>query len=177
MKSAAELAREYPLTFEAVPQEDGGGFYAYSLAFPGIMGDGATRDEAADDFLEVLTDVIDKRISADMPLPSIPSQSEYSGKLNLRIGKSLHAMLAQRAQVEAISINTLIVQYISYGLGSKETIAQPQQVFHIHLSSNQDAVDLFGKYRQSSLAGWKRTGLQSSPSKSLLTYDPVGRLC
>lgn len=175
MKSAAELAREYPLTFEAIPQEDGGGFYAYSLAFPGIMGDGSSRDEAAEDFFEVLTDVIDKRISNNMPLPSLPSKADYSGKLNIRIGKSLHAMLAQRAQAESISINTLIIQYISYGLGAKRDVVEPQQIVHIHLSTNQDAIDLFGKYKQQSLACWKRTSV--THGKSRQTLDIFGGLC
>ncbi len=102
----------------------------------------------------MLTDVIEKRLSANMPLPGVPdSQSDYSGKLNLRIGKGLHAMLAQRAQLESISMNTLIIQYISYGLGMKEGASQTQQIYNIHFSPEQSAMDLLERYRQSSYAG------------------------
>lgn len=45
------------------------------------------------------------------PVPE-PAPEEYSGKLNIRIPKSLHRILAEKAKEEKVSLN----QYISYQL-------------------------------------------------------------
>lgn len=125
-------ARRYPFTFERISDEDGGGYLAYSTAFPGILGDGEEMDDAANDLETLLADIIQRRIEKGMALPPRKAvqedgAKEYSGKLSLRVSRSVHRDLSERAMYEGVSINTLIVGYISHGLGEarRARIAKP----------------------------------------------------
>jgi len=71
MKSAEMLAAEYPITMMPIPAADGGGYYAYCDKFPGLLGDGATMDQAAADYRAVLVSVIEDRLASGTVLPSI----------------------------------------------------------------------------------------------------------
>lgn len=154
MKKFTEMARQYPLTFEPIPTEDGGGFYAYSSAFPGMTGDGATRDEAAEDIIPVLADAIKRRVESGVELPKIESDVlEYSGKLNLRIGRSLHARVANRAKSDGISINALISQFVAYGLGKRESTSSVQSF--AFLDANSKVIELMSRYKNNEQSAWK----------------------
>jgi antitoxin HicB len=50
-------------------------------------------------------------------LPAVPA---HSGQLRVRMPKSLHATLAARARLEEVSLNTLIVSYLSSCVGRIE---------------------------------------------------------
>jgi predicted HicB family RNase H-like nuclease len=54
----------------------------------------------------------------EIPLPTRPS--EYSGKFNLRLPKSLHARLAASAEQEGVSLN----QYVLALLAASEATAR-----------------------------------------------------
>ncbi|MBI3971449.1 MAG: toxin-antitoxin system HicB family antitoxin [Chloroflexi bacterium] len=44
-------------------------------------------------------------------------ESDFSGRLMVRLPKSVHRELAERAEEEGISINQLVLSYVSRGLG------------------------------------------------------------
>lgn len=52
--------------------------------------------------------------------PAALSRHRYSGQFRLRVPRSLHAWLAARADVEGVSLNTLIVQILSEARGARE---------------------------------------------------------
>lgn len=49
----------------------------------------------------------------------LPSPREYSGKVNLRMPKSLHRDLAHRAQQEGVSLNQMIVTALARSVGAE----------------------------------------------------------
>ncbi len=50
------------------------------------------------------------RLIDSLPEPPVgPQRWEYSGKLNVRVPKSLHAALASEAEAEGVSLNQLVV--------------------------------------------------------------------
>lgn len=51
------------------------------------------------------------KLSDDIPLPS--SDNSYSGKLLVRMPKSLHRRLAETAEREGVSLNQYIVSLLS----------------------------------------------------------------
>lgn len=57
----------------------------------------------------------------EIPAPSIKNQdlSEFSGKFSLRIPRSLHHELVQRAKMENVSLNQEVLFLLSYALGIK----------------------------------------------------------
>jgi Uncharacterized protein encoded in hypervariable junctions of pilus gene clusters len=123
MKNAETLAAEYPVTLAPIPVEDGGGYYASCDKFPGLLGDGDTLEQAAEDFRHVLTSAIERRLSEGKALPGIDDPFEqYSGKLSLRIARSLHAKTAKYAKMDGISINQWISNAVSMAVAAHETV-------------------------------------------------------
>lgn len=72
---------------------------------PGCTSDGDTIEEA----VENAADAEKAWLAANEQW----SIDEKSGKLNIRIPKSIHRQLALKAKKENVSINTLIVSYLS----------------------------------------------------------------
>lgn len=142
MKDAAKHALEYPVTLTPVPEEDGGGFYASSEQFPGILGDGASADDAIKDFREILADVIQERLDEGRALPPVKSVAyEYSGKLSLRIARSIHAKAAECAKHDGISINQWIANAIAMNIGEHGAQHKPLEI-HLSVKHNYDGAPL-----------------------------------
>jgi predicted HicB family RNase H-like nuclease len=58
------------------------------------------------------------QIIDSLPEPPVnPQRSEYSGKFNVRVPKSLHAALAREAEDEGVSLNQLVVAKLAMHLG------------------------------------------------------------
>lgn len=58
------------------------------------------------------------------PSPTIP-QDDFSGRVTLRLPKTLHRTLATEAEAEAISLNYLIVSILSYHHGARRAFDAP----------------------------------------------------
>ncbi len=57
----------------------------------------------------------------EIPAPSAKNEAlrEFSGKFSLRIPRSLHHQLVQRAKMENVSLNQEVLFLLSYALGMK----------------------------------------------------------
>lgn len=104
------LSLEYPVT--VYPDADGG-YVAEIKDLPGCLTQGETLEEtmtnineARELWLETVYENGDK-----IPLPS--TDDNYSGKLLLRMPKSLHRRLAEAADKEGVSLNQYIVFLLS----------------------------------------------------------------
>ncbi len=112
----------YKVKIEKLSDEDGGGYLATVPSLPGCMSDGETREEAIKNVEDAIKAWIETalELGRDIPMPeSYRSEYDYSGKLTLRIPKSLHKALAEQSEEEGCSINQLIVTYVSMGLGKE----------------------------------------------------------
>ncbi|HEY8596869.1 MAG TPA: toxin-antitoxin system HicB family antitoxin [Thermomicrobiales bacterium] len=101
------LGLHYPFTVSADPD---GGFVVVFPDLPGCMTQAETWEEIgalADDARRLWLESAYGQNDLDIPLPSYPE--EYSGKLNLRLPKSLHRQLAEGADREGVSLNSYIV--------------------------------------------------------------------
>lgn len=101
------LALHYPFTVSADPD---GGFVIVFPDLPGCMTQTETWEEIgalADDARRLWLESAYEQGEFDIPLPSYPE--EHSGKLNLRLPKSLHRHLAEGADREGVSLNSYIV--------------------------------------------------------------------
>merc|ERR1711916_400049 len=62
-------------------------------------------------------------------------ENEFSGKFTLRLPKKLHKELSREAEREECSLNTLLLHYISSGIGRSELhrvrSVKPVEVFGI----------------------------------------------
>lgn len=114
---------DYGFQVRKLSKEDGGGYIATINEFDGVMAAGDTVDEALDLLSEVIHDVVitAKEIGRKLPKPRIYEEVDYSGKFLLRIPKSLHKRLSNKAAEEGISLNQYVTSLISYNFGFEES--------------------------------------------------------
>jgi predicted RNase H-like HicB family nuclease len=109
---------EYYLNFQypviLYPDQEGG-YVAQIKDLPGCLTQGETLDETIANINEARELWIETAYEAgdEIPLPS--TDDTYSGKLLLRMPKSLHRRLAEEADRENVSLNQYIVSVLSRG--------------------------------------------------------------
>ncbi|MEH1927486.1 type II toxin-antitoxin system HicB family antitoxin [Nostoc sp.] len=104
------LNLHYPVTLYPDPEE---GYVAQIKDLPRCLTQGETLEETMTNINEVRELWIETAYEAsdDIPLPS--SDNSYSGKLLVRMPKSLHRRLAETAEREGVSLNQYIVSLLS----------------------------------------------------------------
>jgi antitoxin HicB len=104
------LNLQYPITLYPDPE---GGYVAQIKDLPGCLTQGETVEETMANINEARELWIETAYEAgdDIPLPR--SDDSYSGKLLVRMPKSLHRRLAETAELEGISLNQYIVYLLS----------------------------------------------------------------
>ncbi len=89
-------------------------------AVPNCVGGGDTPEEAIEEAQENLAAHLEYLSGEGYPIPeSDLINQEYSGKIALRVAKSTHRKLAERAKEEGISTNTLIGNAIEFYFGNQ----------------------------------------------------------
>ncbi|GAA6615532.1 type II toxin-antitoxin system HicB family antitoxin [Scytonema sp. NUACC26] len=104
------LNLQYPVTL--YPDSEGG-YVAQIKDLPGCLTQGETLEETMANINEARELWIETAHFAgdDIPLPS--SDNSYSGKLLVRMPKSLHRRLAETAEREGVSLNQYIISLLS----------------------------------------------------------------
>jgi len=101
------------------------GFIAVASDLPGCSAFGETQHEALTELQNAIDAWIDAARAAGNPIPE-PSQPAadniYSGKILVRMPKSLHAHLAQGAKDEAVSLNQHIVVLLTWASAHRNLI-------------------------------------------------------
>ena len=87
--------------------------------FSGIAAHGSTAEEAVVECEDAISGAIEvyENEGWELPLPAFAPR--YSGKLNLRLGTSLHQQVAERAQADGVSINSFLQVAVSRYLGQE----------------------------------------------------------
>ncbi len=118
-------------------------------------------------YQEVLNIILDLKQTADeknrpFPTPQVPSD-DYSGRVTLRLNKSLHKRAAHAAEREEVSLNQLLASLIAEGIGRIDS----QQVV--------TAVEVRATSRSTAAIPWLWGGsenvpIQISPSNKPMLY-------
>jgi antitoxin HicB len=104
------LNLQYPVTLYPDPE---GGYVAQIKDLPGCLTQGETLEETMVNINEARELWIETAYENDDNIPLPSSDDSYSGKLLLRMPKSLHRRLAETAERESISLNQYIVSLLS----------------------------------------------------------------
>ncbi len=99
-----------------------GCYVAVCPELPDLSGLGESREEAAAELSTVLELVMETFVEEGEPPPAAAVKPAASGQFRLRIPRSLHAQLTNRAELEGVSLNTLAVTFLAQGVaggGSK----------------------------------------------------------
>jgi antitoxin HicB len=112
---------DHPFHVRPLTAEEGGGFLIEFPDLPGCLSDGETIEAAIVNGAAALASWLAtaREFGDPIPPPSHPSDDAYSGRWNMRVPKSLHRRLAERAKAEGVSLNTLAVTLLAEGLGQR----------------------------------------------------------
>ncbi len=110
---------KYQVTIKPLSKEDGGGYLVEYLDLPGCMADGATVEETLKEGEDAILAWIRSAEEDWEQIPEPNSIDKYSGQWRIRVPKSLHAKLDNKAKLEGVSLNTLAVTLLAEGLGRK----------------------------------------------------------
>ena len=94
-----------------------GGYVAEIPELPGCLSQGENAEEALAMILDAQKSWIKTALAKGMEIPEPRGVEAYSGKFNIRMPKSLHRALSEKAREENISLNQLIIYQLSRGLG------------------------------------------------------------
>src|SRR4051812_10906224 len=100
--------------------EDGAYVARVPALGPGIAADGPTPADAAREITQVAEAVIEDMRADGEPLPPEDSRAGYSGKINLRMPRSLHEELDRLATAEGVSLNQEMLTLLARGAGLKK---------------------------------------------------------
>ncbi|BCF96600.1 hypothetical protein PPGU19_011690 [Paraburkholderia sp. PGU19] len=108
-----------PYARRLLPDEIGG-YTATILEFPGCIAEGDTAQEALAALEEAAESWLTVAIANKNEIREPVDFEGYSGKVALRIPRTLHRQVAEFAEMEGTSINQLLVHAISRYVGGKE---------------------------------------------------------
>ncbi len=111
------LSRRYPITL--YPAEEGG-YVAEIEDLPGCLTQGETIEAAAAAIEDCRAAWIETALEDGQEIPLPRTDAEYSGKLLLRMPKSLHRHLASRARQDGVSLNTEVATLLATSLEARE---------------------------------------------------------
>jgi antitoxin HicB len=113
----------------AIPDEDGS-FTAEIVEFPGCIASGHTMVEALDNLERIAVDWIAAALEQGQDIPEPLEAAGYSGKLVVRMSKSLHKRAAFCAERDGVSLNLFIVNCIAeqVGMRARPLFVQAHQV-------------------------------------------------
>jgi antitoxin HicB len=113
---AKEVSQYADLNYriELIPDKKEGGFVAVIPDLPGCVSQGETEVEALKMVEEAKAAWIQATLECGKTVPM--PRDAYSGKLNIRIPKTLHQRLTLESEREGISLNQEIVVALERGL-------------------------------------------------------------
>ena len=106
-----------------IPKVDATGktyWTAFYPAIDGCVGGGDTAEEAIKDAAENLEIFLIYLKEEKRELPNPYCESQYNGKIALRLPKRTHELVAMKAKEEEVSINTFLISAVENYLGKKE---------------------------------------------------------
>jgi antitoxin HicB len=112
----------YTHVITPLSRKDGGGYLIVFPDLPGCMSDGETETEAIENGKDAFLTWISATIDAGKEVPAPQWRLEVipdnvSGKFVQRVPKTVHSRLIKRAKKEGVSLNSLVLSYITEGLG------------------------------------------------------------
>ena len=119
MKTSREDLFGYSVRLSHLSEEDGGGWLAEVPELDGCISTGESPQQALADVQDAIKCWLEsaKEHGKEIPPPADHTEPEFSGKFTLRVPRTLHRMLARRAEAEGVSLNQYLVSLISFGVG------------------------------------------------------------
>ena len=129
------LGLNYPILIEEIYDEGELLFTASIKELPGLIVYGESLEEVYDEIELAKADWIEANLEWGRKIkePLENSLEEYSGRITLRLPKTLHRDVKERSEIEGVSLNQTMVQLINDGLfkQTQNSIEQLARKFEI----------------------------------------------
>jgi predicted RNase H-like HicB family nuclease len=112
-------------------------YIAICPEFSDLSAFGDTAEQALAEINIVVDAAIEIYQQEGWPLPEPKILSEHSGQFRVRMPKSLHAKLAAQAEDEGVSLNTLVVTFLSEAVGMSKTRSLVREIVESLLSDTR----------------------------------------
>jgi len=148
-----------------IPESDGS-YRAEILEFPGCLAEGDSAAEAFSALEAAAESWLEAAIEMGAQIPSPFDENDYSGKLVLRLPKSLHRKAAIAAERDGVSLNQFLVASLAEHLGA---LAEPRSrpagivIFRTEVKTNHPRGNYF---LDPNRTDWNR--IRSTPFPSLV---------
>lgn len=116
--------------------EENPGWVAHVRELRGCITQGDTFEELGEMIQDAMRGWLEIALEDNIPIPEPAPDEDYSGKFVVRLPRSLHRELAQRAEQEGVSLN----QFVNVALARAVEQANPGVVYPISKKSSQLAV-------------------------------------
>ncbi len=99
-----------PYTFEVLRDDSDGttAYVAHVLELPGCITQSDRFEELEPMIQDAMRAWIETALEDGKPVPEPNPEDDYSGRFVIRLPKTLHRQLAERAAVEGVSLNALV---------------------------------------------------------------------
>ena len=108
---------DYKVMISKIETEAGTEFFAEYREFDFCCGGGETVEEAVNEARQNLEIYIDELHEMGKAIPEPIQELTYSGRVTLRLSKSMHKKAAECANREGISLNSFFVEAVSEKVG------------------------------------------------------------
>ncbi|MGB3682522.1 MAG: toxin-antitoxin system HicB family antitoxin [Rubrobacteraceae bacterium] len=116
METANTIEQYMNLPYAVEIKHDEDGWFAKVMELPGCMTWADTFEELGPMIEDAKRGWIEDALESGDPVPGPRHLEGYSGKVNLRMPKSLHRDLARRAEEENVSLNQLMTTTLARGI-------------------------------------------------------------
>jgi predicted HicB family RNase H-like nuclease len=121
-------AERYAITLRKVRIDDEEMWRATVKELPDLAEFAETREEAMDLALDAIESLKASAAEEGQPFPEpLEDEEEYSGRVTLRMSKSLHRAATLRAMSEDVSLNSFIVECVGLRTGSDFKVQGPEE--------------------------------------------------
>lgn len=131
----------YMVTLRPLPGEDGGGWLAEIPDLPGCTSDGETSEQALANIEDAKRLWLSTALKRGVSINSPSKIEEYSGRVTLRMPRTLHRKLSELAAKEGVSLNQIIVDYLSFSYGAFERPMRLSPVSALLAPPSEDVLD------------------------------------
>lgn len=159
--AAGYLAQPYG---RLLVRDSDGTFRAEILEFPGCMATGDSEGDALASLDEVARDWLEAAIERGQSIPEPLEANEFSGRLVMRLPKSLHRRLALLAERDGVSLNHVLVTAAAFYAGEQ---SRSQNLVSLNSTTN-NAV-----FIQNYALGWSGQQNFQSSTGYVLEYNPI----
>lgn len=161
---------DYPVKIEFDERDNL--YIAEFLDLPGCSASGSTVEEAYQEAQLAKQNWLRLAEKQGLPIPKPSRADEYSGRILLRLPTSLHAMLMDRAKMQATSLNQFTVHLLSAAVVGERTTVQIEQL-RTTISSLEKQVSQLSKSMEVSLSALARQVAGALPEAVRSTRIPL----